>query len=365
MARVVAEEEVGTIFHLAAQTIVGVGPHRARLDVPHQHQRHLVRAWRPRAWAARGASWSPPPTRPTASHDTLPYTEDMALQPTFPYDVSKAATDLIARSYWHTYGLPVATTRFANIYGGGDLNPSRLIPELIAAALDGRAPHIRSDGTPERDFLLRRGRRRRLPGDRRRARRSRPGPGRPRRGLQRRRRPAGQRARGRRRARPRPRHAAGRRPTTPPTRRPARSRVSTSTSPRSAASAAGRRGSALEEGLRRTYDWYAARRRPLGHAPAAAAATPRCAAAGRAAARGPTARAAQRSNCAAGIGRARPKPCATSQPSSASRCQTCGVSTPSAIDPQPERAAQADDRADDRRVVRRRRPCRARTSGRA
>ena len=86
-------------------------------------------------------------------HATLPYTEDMALQPMFPYDVSKAATDLIARSYWHTFGLPVATTRFANIYGGGDLNPSRLIPELIAAALDGRAPRIRSDGTPERDFL--------------------------------------------------------------------------------------------------------------------------------------------------------------------------------------------------------------------
>ena len=40
--------------------------------------------------------------------------------PTFPYDVSKAAADLIARSYWHTYGLPVAVTRFANLYGGGD-----------------------------------------------------------------------------------------------------------------------------------------------------------------------------------------------------------------------------------------------------
>src|SRR3954466_11298758 len=77
----------------------------------------------------------------------------MALEPRYPYDVSKAATDLIARSYWHSFGLPVATTRFANLYGGGDLNPSRLIPELVAAVLDGRAPHIRSDGTPERDFL--------------------------------------------------------------------------------------------------------------------------------------------------------------------------------------------------------------------
>jgi len=86
-------------------------------------------------------------------HETLPYREDFALQPKFPYDVSKAATDLIARSYFHTYGLPVAVTRFANIYGGGDLNASRLIPEMVAAILAGRAPLIRSDGSPERDFL--------------------------------------------------------------------------------------------------------------------------------------------------------------------------------------------------------------------
>jgi CDP-glucose 4,6-dehydratase len=86
-------------------------------------------------------------------HEHLPYTEDSALQPVFPYDVSKAATDLIARSYWHTYGLPVAVTRFANLYGGGDRNFSRLIPETVTAVLDGRRPVIRSDGSPERDFL--------------------------------------------------------------------------------------------------------------------------------------------------------------------------------------------------------------------
>jgi CDP-glucose 4,6-dehydratase len=86
-------------------------------------------------------------------HDELPYTEDSALQPLFPYDVSKAATDLIARSYWHTYGLPVAVTRFANLYGGADRNFSRLIPETVTAVLDGRPPLIRSDGSPERDFL--------------------------------------------------------------------------------------------------------------------------------------------------------------------------------------------------------------------
>jgi CDP-glucose 4,6-dehydratase len=87
------------------------------------------------------------------AHDELPYREDFPLQPTAPYEASKAAADLIARSFWHSYGLPVAVTRFANIYGGGDLNFSRLIPEAVSAALDGRPPVLRSDGSPERDFL--------------------------------------------------------------------------------------------------------------------------------------------------------------------------------------------------------------------
>jgi CDP-glucose 4,6-dehydratase len=60
---------------------------------------------------------------------------------------------MIARSYWHTFGVPVATTRFANLYGGGDTNRSRLVPEAVGAALAGRRPVIRSDGRPERDFL--------------------------------------------------------------------------------------------------------------------------------------------------------------------------------------------------------------------
>jgi CDP-glucose 4,6-dehydratase len=86
-------------------------------------------------------------------HRDLPYREDHALQARYPYDVSKAATDLLARSYFHTWGLPVAVTRFANLYGGGDFNSSRLVPEAVRAALASRAPVIRSDGSPERDFL--------------------------------------------------------------------------------------------------------------------------------------------------------------------------------------------------------------------
>jgi CDP-glucose 4,6-dehydratase len=87
------------------------------------------------------------------SSPQLPYREDDALRAAYPYDASKAAADIVARSYANAYGLPLAVTRFANVYGGGDLNFSRLIPETVIAVLDGRAPAIRSDGSPERDFL--------------------------------------------------------------------------------------------------------------------------------------------------------------------------------------------------------------------
>lgn len=150
--RAIGEHEVDTVFHLAAQTIVGTAS-RSPLSTWESNVRGtwlLMEACRQQGVQRVVVASS---DKAYGSHETLPYTEDMALQPVFPYDVSKAATDLIARSYHHTYGVPVATTRFANLYGGGDRNPSRLIPEAIAAALAGRAPVIRSDGTPERDFL--------------------------------------------------------------------------------------------------------------------------------------------------------------------------------------------------------------------
>lgn len=152
MARVVVEEEVGTIFHLAAQTIVGA----ANRSPVSTFTSNIKGTWAVMEAARLGGVRRvvvAASDKAYGAHERLPYVEDMALQPIYPYDVSKAATDLIARSYWHTYGVPVATTRFANIYGGGDLNGSRLIPELVAAVLDGRAPEIRSDGTPERDFF--------------------------------------------------------------------------------------------------------------------------------------------------------------------------------------------------------------------
>lgn len=144
--------EFDVVFHLAAQTLVGP----AMADPAATFEANVRGTWA-LLEACRRADV---PAVVVASSDKaygpseeLPYREDMQLRPASPYEASKAAADAIALSYRPAYGLPVAVTRFANIYGGGDLNFSRLIPEAVAAVLDGRRPQIRSDGSPERDFL--------------------------------------------------------------------------------------------------------------------------------------------------------------------------------------------------------------------
>lgn len=87
-------------------------------------------------------------------HKRLPYNEGSALLALHPYDSSKACADILARCYAHTYGLNAAVTRCANIYGPGDLNFSRIIPDTIRAVLAGENPVIRSDGTPLRDYVF-------------------------------------------------------------------------------------------------------------------------------------------------------------------------------------------------------------------
>ena len=142
-----------TVFHLAAQTQVG----KANLvplstwETNIRGTYMLLEAVRERDPATRVVVASS--DKAYGSHRELPYREDFALQPSFPYDVSKAATDMIARSYAATYGMPVAVTRLANVYGPGDVNWARLIPDTARALLRGERPVIRSDGTPERDYI--------------------------------------------------------------------------------------------------------------------------------------------------------------------------------------------------------------------
>ncbi len=157
LIRVLNEHDVDSVFHLAAQTIVATA-NRSPLSTFEANVRgtyNLLEACR-----AVGVVGDPiervvvaSSDKAYGSHEELPYREGFALQPRYPYDVSKACTDMIARSYAFSYGLPVAVTRLANVYGGGDLNWSRIVPDSCRALVKGERPVIRSDGTPERDYI--------------------------------------------------------------------------------------------------------------------------------------------------------------------------------------------------------------------
>ena len=152
--RLLNEYEVDTVFHLAALTIVSIA-NRAPLAT---FESNIKGSWT----VLEAARNSPLVTRVVlassdkayGSQEQLPYTEEMPLLAKHPYDVSKACAEMIAVNYRHTYGLPVSITRCANLYGGGDLNFDRLIPEVIRSALLRERPIIRSDGAMLRDYLF-------------------------------------------------------------------------------------------------------------------------------------------------------------------------------------------------------------------
>ncbi|HEX7773623.1 MAG TPA: NAD-dependent epimerase/dehydratase family protein [Pyrinomonadaceae bacterium] len=151
--RALGEYEVVTVFHLAAQTIVGIANRNpvSTLESNVQGTWSLLEACR-RSPAVKQIVVASS-DKAYGDHDKLPYDEQAPLQGRHPYDVSKSCADLIARSYAYTYGLPVAITRCGNFYGGGDLNWNRIIPGSIRSILYGERPVIRSDGSYIRDYF--------------------------------------------------------------------------------------------------------------------------------------------------------------------------------------------------------------------
>lgn len=150
--RTIEQYGIRTVFHLGAQTLVGV----ARLDPVATFETNVGGAWNVLD-AARQAGG--PQVLMASSEkayresEDVPYREDYPLGGAAPYEVSKSCADLIGAMYAQTYGLPVAIVRCGNLFGGGDLNFSRLIPGLIQATLRGENFVIRGDGTSVRDFL--------------------------------------------------------------------------------------------------------------------------------------------------------------------------------------------------------------------
>jgi CDP-glucose 4,6-dehydratase len=154
LLRVLAQYEVDTVFHLGAQALVGTALRApvATFEANVQGTWNLLEACRRCAGLVRRVIVASS-DKAYGAHESLPYGEDAPLQGRAPYDVSKACADLIATSYFCTYGVPVAVTRCGNLYGAGDLHWSRLVPGTIRAALRGEAPLIRSNGKLERDWL--------------------------------------------------------------------------------------------------------------------------------------------------------------------------------------------------------------------
>jgi len=153
LERILNEYEVASVFHLAAQTIVGTANRNpvSTFESNIQGTWCLLEACRRAPTVKQIVVASS--DKAYGTHETLPYSEDAALQGKHPYDVSKSCADLIAQSYAHSFGLPVCVTRCGNLYGGGDLNWNRLIPGTIRWALRGEQPLIRSDGTNIRDYF--------------------------------------------------------------------------------------------------------------------------------------------------------------------------------------------------------------------
>jgi CDP-glucose 4,6-dehydratase len=153
LERVLGEYEVATVFHLAAQTIVGIANRNpvSTFETNVQGTWALLEACR-RSPAVRQVILASS-DKAYGEHEQLPYDEQAPLQGRHPYDVSKSCADLIATSYAATYGLPVTITRCGNLYGGGDLNWNRIVPGTIRSVLRGQRPVIRSDGGYVRDYF--------------------------------------------------------------------------------------------------------------------------------------------------------------------------------------------------------------------
>jgi CDP-glucose 4,6-dehydratase len=152
--RAINEHEIDTVFHLGAQTIVGAG-YREPLQTFESNIRgtyNLLESCRRHSDIVKGIVIASS-DKAYGISEKLPYTEDMPLKGSHPYDVSKTCTDLLAQTYFNTYGLPLAIARCGNIYGGGDLNWSRIVPGTIRSLLNNQRPVIRSNGKMVREYI--------------------------------------------------------------------------------------------------------------------------------------------------------------------------------------------------------------------
>ncbi|MCK4423419.1 MAG: GDP-mannose 4,6-dehydratase [Candidatus Omnitrophica bacterium] len=150
---IIEEYRPEIVFHLAAQSIVGEAsktPVRAfKSNI--EGTWNILEACRDKKYIKSIVIASS--DKAYGESNKLPYTEEARLSGNHPYDVSKSCADLIARTYFHAYNLPVCITRCGNIFGPGDFHFSRIVPDTVRSALRDKTLLIRSDGTFTRDYV--------------------------------------------------------------------------------------------------------------------------------------------------------------------------------------------------------------------
>lgn len=153
LERILAEYEIQSVIHLAAQTIVPI----ANKNPISTFESNIAGTWNLleacRHVKSIKAIVVASSDKAYGESPELPYKEDMPLRAIYPYDVSKACADMISISYAKTFSMPIAITRCGNFFGGGDLNWNRIVPGTIRSVIRGQPPKIRSDGTLIRDYI--------------------------------------------------------------------------------------------------------------------------------------------------------------------------------------------------------------------
>ncbi|HQP91646.1 MAG TPA: GDP-mannose 4,6-dehydratase [Candidatus Omnitrophota bacterium] len=153
LLRIIKDNKIDIVFHLAAEAIVG----KCHTTPLKAFSSNICGTWNALEASRLCGSVSSvviaSSDKAYGSHKKLPYSEDHALTGRHPYDASKSCADMLAQSYFHTFRLPVAITRCGNIFGPGEFNFSRIVPGTIYSALKGKAVDIRSDGHFTRDYI--------------------------------------------------------------------------------------------------------------------------------------------------------------------------------------------------------------------
>jgi len=152
ISQIFKKEKIEIVFHLAAQPIVGTayGNPFETIETNVMGTVNLLETCR--LYGKLKSIVAVSSDKAYGKSKNLPYTEGSPLKGDHPYDVSKAAADLIAQTYAKTYNLPVAITRFSNVFGPGDINFNRIVPGIFESIIKNKVLLVRSDGKMIREY---------------------------------------------------------------------------------------------------------------------------------------------------------------------------------------------------------------------